>query len=330
MPGSRLSDKLFHGFAGGMFWETVPEWDPERNAFVSRALLYNKHMDKLYDRLRQASKRQVGKCIPAFDKATVSEAFGMIYEHASYNVHLCQELDPVAFFKEMKKPFPWAEKIEPELIWKFSYRALMARATFFELQPGAAHAPLHPMAKYLDKFKADFFHLYSPQYGLDPFSLPEADRDPQKILDARQLIFDTQAKYFSVELTCAGYHCDTEDDKNKVFVVQGEDGEDSSYGYMYKNREQSPAATRARIYQGIEENWLLEDGSANPYYTPEWLDDVAPEDEEDNHDTEDADEEEYQKWLESHEREWDIYMGRHQMNPEEDNEMSGVMSKLEM
>ncbi|KAK8005651.1 hypothetical protein PG990_011688 [Apiospora arundinis] len=308
MPGSRLSDKLFHGFAGGMFWETVPEWDPERNAFVSRALLYNKHMDKLYDRLRQASKRQVGKCIPAFDKATVSEAFGMIYEHASYNVHLCQELDPVAFFKEMKKPFPWAEKIEPELIWKFTYRALMARATFFELQPGAAHAP-------------------STRW---PNTWTKADRDTQKILDARQLIFDTQAKYFSVELTCAGYHCDTEDDKNKVFVVQGGDGEDSSYGYMYKNREQSPAATRARIYQGIEENWLLEDGSANPYYTPEWLDDVAPENEEDNHDTEDADEEEYQEWLENHEREWDIYMGRHQMNPEEDNEMSGVMSKLEM
>ncbi|KAK6840081.1 hypothetical protein PG987_005947 [Apiospora arundinis] len=57
---------------------------------------------------------------------------------------------------------------------------------------------------------------------------------------------------------------------------------------------------------------------------------VAPENDEDNHDTEDADEEEYQEWLENHEHEWDIYMGRHQMNPKEDNEMSGVMSKLEM
>ncbi|KAK8108797.1 hypothetical protein PG984_014598 [Apiospora sp. TS-2023a] len=38
----------------------------------------------------------------------------------------------------------------------------------------------------------------------------------------------------------------------------------------------------------------------------------------------------YRSWLHNHKIEYDIYMGRHARNPEEDSERSGEMSKLDM
>ncbi|KAK8109687.1 hypothetical protein PG999_007824 [Apiospora kogelbergensis] len=332
-----LSSKVYHGFNSGMYWETIPEWDSRRQVLVGRALLLNPAMRRLYNQLRQATKIPGGLRLPNFKKATVSEAFGQIYEHASYNASKCQDLDPVSFFAEMKKPFSWATNIDAELIWKFTYRALMARNIFLECQPGAAHAIQHPMVRYLDQFKESFFRRYSPMYGEDTLALPEDERDPQKIMEFREVIFRTQAQYFPVELTCAEYQGDGTD---KVVAVKESDCEGSStFAYMFENMRRSNDPGRS-LSEGIQEGWLREDGSANPDYNPDWLDQMVPEYDSDDTDDnnqdeydeaeEDEEEEEYQQWLHDYEQEYDIRMGRHQQNPEEDDEMSGVLSNFTM
>ncbi|KAK7972665.1 hypothetical protein PG988_006799 [Apiospora saccharicola] len=277
-------------------------------------------MPELYKCLEKANHLSSPHNLPSLKKETISEAFGMIYERASYNVKECVKLEPVAFFAKMMKGFSWADPTDPELFWKFTYRAHMSRSIFFETQPGAARSPLHPMIKYLDQYKDAFYKEYPQKFDDDYFYLPPDQQDPQEVERITKR-FNEVARvtelYFPVHLTLADYEGDGTD---KKIVVKG--GKDSTYGYVLQNKRRSYMYMRKRLARGIEEGWLQEDGTANLYYR-EPQDDSEQSYEDDEQadefdDDDDDDEEEYRTWLHDYELEYDIYMGRRARNPEED------------
>lgn len=330
-----LFHSLYHGFDGGQFWETVPELDKERNVWTTRSLLNGTDMNRFYRCLKRIPKTPGG--LPNLKKATISQAFGLIYERASYNVNKCADLEPVAFFAEMLDGFPFTKPIVPELFWKFTYRALMAREIYLEYQPGSAHTPLHPLIENLDKYRKAFFKRYDQTYGLEYLDLPINERDPavfDEINKTRTVNLLVKAKYFSCQLTCHEYNGDGTD---QLYDLE----EESVFGHMKKNEDvemtDAPVDPDERQTRGMQEGWAQEDGSANPDYIndeirelilhPHDTDDDGSE-QSDEQDDEEDDEEEYRSWLHDYELEYDIYMGRHARNPEEDTEMSGEMSKL--
>ncbi|KAK8102998.1 hypothetical protein PG984_016144 [Apiospora sp. TS-2023a] len=347
MHSKRLFQKMYHGFDGGLFWETVPEFNEKRNVYTTRSLLNSTDMNRFNRCLKRTCQLPAGQRLPDLKKATISQALGLIYERASYNVGQCAEMEPVAFFADMMKAFPFAQCIPPGLFWKFTYRALMARDIFMEYQAGWKHAPLHPMIENLDKYRKAFYKRYDQTYGVEYLSRPIKERDPavlEEITKIRTVNLTVKEKYFDCSLTCHEYSGDGTD---KLFDLE----EESVFGHMKKKKKEedvemtdAPADPDERQNRGLQEGWAREDGSANPDYVNDEIrelilrptydsDDESEQsdDEGDERDDEDDDdEEEYRTWLHDYELEYDIYMGRHARNPEEDTEMSGELSKLDM
>ncbi|KAK8023905.1 hypothetical protein PG993_011971 [Apiospora rasikravindrae] len=308
MPGrKRITNVLYHGYASGMCWETKPEWDQQRNANISRKLLENADMDKLNKSLRDALKPPNYMGLPSLKKDVIDEHFALIYDYASHNVKRCANMDPVAFFAAAKHPFAWAGPIDPEHLWKFTYRALMARDIFLDILAGDEHTPSSSMVQYLDAYKDAFFHEYDQGYGDAYLALPAGQQDPEALAHTharRAEISRVTALYFPLELTCAGGKGDGTDRQ----VVVDPSRATSSRHVFRKNNNDKP------------------------------LDSSDDEDSEDDGEEkqkaadaeEEAAEEEYQKRLHAYELKYDIYMGRHPRNLEEDTEMSDVISKLGM
>ncbi|KAK8073971.1 hypothetical protein PG994_004870 [Apiospora phragmitis] len=326
MPKTQLASLLYHDFISGMFWENAPEWDLKRNVYTFRVLLHNKHMVKLYKSLRLAARIGGGLRLPSLKKSCIAEAFGMIYERASYNVKQCATLDPVPFFAEMMKAFAWADPISPELFWKFTYRAHMARALFLEYQPGSAHAPRSDLVKYPDSYKQAFYREYDQRYGADYLDLPASEQDLQevdRIKTRREEIFGATKLYFPFELTCAEYNGDGTD---RTVVVK--ERNDRALNHILQRQNGTHETSQARQDRGIRENWLREDGSANPFFMSNEIHEAIEECDESDDDSEQAEEadepdtddydDEYQRELLEYELEHDVYMGRHARNPEED------------
>lgn len=329
MSSNQFYQKLYHGWGGGLFWDTLPQWDEERKVYTSRALLVNKDIPKLYKCLQRANKLPYPINLPSLKKETISEAFGMIYERASYNVKECVDYEPVAYFAMVMKAFPWADPIDPGLFWKFTYRALMARGIFFATQPGAAWAPRHAMTKFLDQYKDAFYKQYPQIFDDEHLHLPPNKQDPERVAELKKQFSDAarvDALYFPAHLTHAGYEGDKTD---KKWVVH--EGNKSTYGYFLQNNRTSYADMHERQARGIEEGWLREDGSANPYYRNSQVDSEQSDDGDEQSDEvydEDDDEEQYRSQLHDYELEYDIYMGHHLRNPEEDTQLSDEMTKL--
>ncbi|KAK8070747.1 hypothetical protein PG997_010950 [Apiospora hydei] len=200
MPGSyRITNLLYQGFASDMSWETRPEWDPQRNASICRKLLENGDMDKLHRSLRKCLKLPDNARLRSLKKPVIDEHFGLLYEYASHNVKECAKLDPVRFFAAVKEPFAWAGPIDPEHLWKFTYRALMARDNFLKNQAGAENSPGYSMVKYLDAYKRAFFLDLPPAPG--QLAKPRGGHLHQHAT-GRDL--PRHGALLSPELTCAG------------------------------------------------------------------------------------------------------------------------------
>ncbi|KAK7916921.1 hypothetical protein PG985_010529 [Apiospora marii] len=321
---NQFYQKLYHGWSGGLAWETLPQWDEERKAYISRALLINNDIPKLLKCLQKANRLPHPFDLPTLKKDTISQAFGMIYERASYNVKDCVDYEPVAYFGKAMKAFSWAGPIEPELFWKFTYRALMARSIFFETQPGAAWAPRHDMIKYLDEFKDAFYQEYPQVFDDEHLHLPPSEQDPKKVEEIMKRFNDAarvNALYFPVQLTHADYDGDKTD---KIWVVK--EGKKSTYDYVLQNKSRSAADMRERQVRGLKQGWLREDGSANP-----WYDQSDEGDEQSDEVCDEADDEEQTRIQQlEYELEYDIYIGSQWQNTEEDTQLVEDMSKLEV
>ncbi|KAI0483680.1 hypothetical protein F4859DRAFT_529011 [Xylaria cf. heliscus] len=188
----RLSDLMFQGYHSGLRWETKGYKTHDANGntvHVHRFLLHNPfstHLAKvLFRNLEPRTKGVIGDCLSD------------IYNFAADNAHLCEHMEPEAFWAHAKNSWEWSADFRDDAFWAFTYKLFHARALYLDTVPRAYRPKGHPLIDALDRFRATFYNLYGLDSAIAPhFAKSVTQEDIKNVEDEIFLSRRIREAYF--------------------------------------------------------------------------------------------------------------------------------------
>ncbi|KAI0127661.1 hypothetical protein BJ170DRAFT_694432 [Xylariales sp. AK1849] len=252
-----LSELMYQGRMGGFRWTTQPYWDTEKETWVKRALLISHSTRRMVKALVKSTHCESG--LPDLKKHTVSQGFGTIYDYAAENVDQCRNMPPKQFFAIVKNNFHFADTIDDDTFWEFTYKAFHARNLFRDQQAGWRYSKGHALVWALDKFNDKFYEDYNPKFGNRYLMLPEGLQDQEemaKIKQRREENLRVGAQYFPPELTDADHQGDG---KDRLIVFGNTFNEYSAGSSDPESKLMNADGTANGYYQGLHEDDVDDD-----------------------------------------------------------------------
>ncbi|KAI3333855.1 hypothetical protein F4824DRAFT_469906 [Ustulina deusta] len=183
----RLNDIMLKGYHSGLRWETkgYNRYDSDGEiVHVHRFLLHHPHSTHLAKTLfRKLETRTRG---------VIAECLSDIYNLASDHVHLCEHMEPQAFWAHAKNSWEWSANFKDDAFWAFTYKLFHARALYLDTVRDIYRPKGHPLVNALDRFRNCFYNRYGPEAASTPtlgqYHSPEAPGNAEeKIVIARKI-----------------------------------------------------------------------------------------------------------------------------------------------